>query len=115
MRMSNRQQGKTDLARRIGAISDKARYPEVAAALGLDTELCDEAPCCGGFLLKSCHDGKGWYCGDCGEKGGMIKLVMLKRGETLNQAVAFLETTCIGRRDDRTPDLFSAATNGECA
>ena len=101
-----RQRNARDLDERKGYVLARAAYPEVVAALGLDTDLGDEAPCCGAFALRSCHDGRGWYCEACGEKGSMIGLVMRARDCAVSRAVAFLEECLPGRKDNRTMELF---------
>ena len=101
-----RSQTARDLEERKAYVLAKASYPDVVAALSLDTDLGDEAPCCGAFALKSCHDGRGWYCEACGARGSMLGLVMRARDCGVARAVQFLEECLPGRKDDRTMELF---------
>ncbi len=108
MNAYHRQSRARDLDERKAFVKAKARFGDVVTALHLDTDLGDAAPCCGAFALKSCHDGKGWYCEACGDKGSMIGLVMRARDCSLGGAIAFLETCLPGRKDAGTMELFAA-------
>ena len=102
----HQQSRRQDLNERRISVKDKARYNEVAAALGLDTDLGDECPWCFGLSLKPCCDGKGCFCEACSRTGDMIDLVEEKRGGGHVAAIEFLESLIVSRRDSRTGDLF---------
>lgn len=99
---------RADLDERKDGVKLRVRFPAVAQALGLDHEA--GAACviatCRSLALKPCHEGKGYVCEACGDKGDMIDLVRQVRDCSLAGAVEFLEGLVDPHKDDRTGRLL---------
>lgn len=98
---------KNDNAERAAAIKAKVGVSDAIVALGLDSDLGDACPCCGGFGLKATDDNRGWACAICPEKGDVITLVRAARDIGFAAACDLLEDVMPGGKCARTGDLFS--------
>ncbi|MEM9014067.1 MAG: hypothetical protein AAGB02_03065 [Pseudomonadota bacterium] len=98
------------LDERRAYVKARSFYAEVTHALGLNHELGDECPTCGGFTLRSTANELGYFCDNpaCGDKGDMIDLVCLKRDCDFVRAIGFLEEAIAGGpKDTHTLDFFA--------
>lgn len=97
-----------ELGERIAFVKARAKFDFVVEALGLDHE--EGVPCvvssCRAFAVKACHDGAGYYCSVCGDKGDMIDLVCIVRDCRPAKACEFLEHALAGEKDEKTGELF---------
>lgn len=97
-----------DLDERKAAVKIRVRFASVVHALALDHETgtaCVIATC-RALSLKSCHEGKGYVCEACGDKGDMIDLVRQVRDCSLAAAIEFLEGLVDAAKDDKTGRLL---------
>lgn len=112
----HQQSKRQDLAERRNDVKAKARFAEVADALGLISDVGNECPWCFGLTLKACAAGKGCYCDACTRTGDMIDLVEEKLRCGHVKAIEFLEEIIVTKRDTKTGDLFgerSSARSGK--
>lgn len=104
----NASRRRADLDDRKASVKCRVRFPAVVAALGLDHEtgVYCVVSTCGAMALMPCHEGLGYVCTVCGDKGDMIDLVRQVRDCGLSAAVEFLEGLVDPPKDDKTGRLL---------
>jgi|GEM_PF-4070251 len=100
-----------DLKARIATLKSKLDFDDVVSALDLVADGaahadCPHKQCRADSSLRSCHEGQGYYCAVCGEKGDIVGLVLARRDRGLYDAVKVLEGMVPAIKENETGRLL---------
>jgi hypothetical protein len=92
-----------DSTSRTAMLKSRIGVADVMSALMLDTDLGNQCPVdhCGAFAVVETKDGNGWRCTECGAKGDIFNLVMIKLDKTFPAARDWIEERVLPKRKDR--------------